>query len=257
MATTIVLGAQWGDEGKGKLVDILCPTVKFCARGQGGNNAGHTIVVGSGADKITYDFHLLPSGLVNPECINLIGSGVVVHVPAFFKELKDLEAKGLNTARERVYISDRCHVVFDLHQKVDGLSELELKGGKIGTTGKGIGPAYSTKASRSGIRISEIFDEKVLEDKLREMTRGYKLRYGDLLDYDVEEEISRFKQYRKDLQPYVVDAIPLVQSVQKSSSPILIEGANAIMLDLDYGTYPFVTSSNTGMDLDWSRNLAA
>lgn len=129
----------FSDEGKGKLVDILCPTVNVCARAQGGNNAGHTIVVGSGADKITYDFHLLPSGLINPACMNLIGSGVVVHVPAFFKELKDLEAKGLKDVRERILISDRCQVVLDLHQKLDGLEEVELGKKSIGTTGKGIG----------------------------------------------------------------------------------------------------------------------
>lgn len=156
------------------------------------DNAGHTIV----ANGITYDFHLLPSGLINPECSNLIGSGVVVHVPAFFKELHDLKAKGLEDAEKRVFISDRAHVVFDLHQLVDGLEEVELaKGGEkkaIGTTRKGIGPAYSTKATRSGVRISEIFNEELFNAKLRELARGYKERYGDLLKYDVEEEISRF-----------------------------------------------------------------
>lgn len=186
---TIVLGAQWGDEGKGKLVDILCPTVKLCARAQGGNNAGHTIV----ANGVTYDFHLLPSGLINPDCTNVIGSGVVVHVPSFFKELKDLETKGLGTARERIFLSDRAQVVFDLHQLVDGLEEVELGGKSIGTTRKGIGPAYSTKATRSGVRIAEIFNEVTFEEKLRELARGFKKRYGDLLQYDVEEEISRFK----------------------------------------------------------------
>ncbi|RDL37795.1 Adenylosuccinate synthetase [Venustampulla echinocandica] len=240
---TIVLGAQWGDEGKGKLVDILCPTVKLCARAQGGNNAGHTIV----ANGVTYDFHLLPSGLINPECTNLIGSGVVVHVPSFFKELKDLEAKGLQNAKDRIFLSDRAQVVFDLHQLVDGLEEVELGGKSIGTTRKGIGPSYSTKATRSGVRIAEIFNEVTFEEKLRELARGFKKRYGDLLQYDVEEEISRFKEYRRDLAPFVVDAIPLIQSAQQASLPILIEGANALMLDLDYGTYPYVTSSNTGL----------
>jgi len=128
---TIVLGAQWGDEGKGKLVDILCPEVKLCARAQGGNNAGHTIV----ANGITYDFHILPSGLLNPSATNLIGSGCVIHIPGLLKELSDLEAKDLPKARERLFISDRAHVVLDLHQKVDGLEEAELGEGKIGTTG--------------------------------------------------------------------------------------------------------------------------
>ncbi|KAH6673796.1 Adenylosuccinate synthetase [Halenospora varia] len=242
---TIVIGAQWGDEGKGKLVDILCPTVKVCARAQGGNNAGHTIV----ANGVTYDFHLLPSGLINPECHNLIGSGVVVHVPSFYKELEALETKGLQNVRDRIYISDRCHIVFDLHQLVDGLEETELGGKSIGTTRKGIGPSYSTKAARSGVRISEIFNEELFNARLRELARGYKKRYGDLLQYDVEKEIQKFNEYRTtlELQKYVIDQVPFMQSVQQGSQPILIEGANALMLDLDFGTYPYVTSSNTGL----------
>lgn len=127
MTTTVVLGAQWGDEGKGKLADILAHESQICCRAQGGNNAGHTIV----ANGVTYDFHILPSGLVNPGCINVIGSGCVVHVPSFFKELEALEKHGLNT-EGRIFISDRAHVVFDVHQKVDGLEEVELGGGMIG-----------------------------------------------------------------------------------------------------------------------------
>ena len=176
------------DEGKGKLVDILCPTVKLCARAQGGHNAGHTIV----ANGITYDFHILPSGLINPECQNLIGTGVVVHVPTFFKELRDLEKKGLKNVRERILISDRAQCCLDLHSVVDGLEEVELGGKSIGTTKKGIGPAYSTKAARSGIRMSEIFNKEIFDGKLKELARSYKKRYGDLLQYDVENEIKVF-----------------------------------------------------------------
>jgi adenylosuccinate synthase len=127
MSVTVVLGAQWGDEGKGKLADILANESQICCRAQGGNNAGHTIV----ANGVTYDFHILPSGLVNPNCINVIGSGCVVHVPSFFKELEALEKHGLKTDG-RIYISDRAHVVFDVHQKVDGLEEVELGQGMIG-----------------------------------------------------------------------------------------------------------------------------
>jgi adenylosuccinate synthase len=240
---TIVLGAQWGDEGKGKLVDVLCSTSQLCARCQGGNNAGHTIV----ANGITYDFHILPSGLVNPQCVNLIGSGVVVHVPSFFSELASLQKKGLDT-EGRIFISDRAHVVFDLHQLVDGLEEVELGKGNIGTTRKGIGPCYSTKASRSGVRMAEIFDAPLMERKLRTLADGYRRRFGALLDgYDVEEEIARFRDYRAQLQDFVVDAVPLITSAQEQNTKILVEGANAIMLDLDYGTYPYVTSSNTGI----------
>ncbi|OWY44095.1 glycoside hydrolase [Alternaria alternata] len=242
MTTTVVLGAQWGDEGKGKLADILAHESQICCRAQGGNNAGHTIV----ANGVTYDFHILPSGLVNPGCINVIGSGCVVHVPSFFKELEALEKHGLNT-EGRIFISDRAHVVFDVHQKVDGLEEVELGGGMIGTTKKGIGPTYSTKMTRSGLRMCDLFDEQIFETKLRRLASGFQKRYGDLLKYDVDAEIAQYKTLREKLAPYVVDQIPLLASAKEKNAKILVEGANALMLDIDYGTYPFVTSSNTGI----------
>ena len=191
---------------------------------------------------------MLPSGLVNPKCMNLIGSGVVVHMPSFFKELADLKEKGLDT-EGRLYISDRAHVVFDLHQLVDGLEEQELGKGAVGTTKKGIGPSYSTKSARSGVRISEIFDKETIDSKLRTLAHSFQKRYGALLKgYDVEEEILRMDKYRSDLQEFVIDAIPLIESAQSSNdTKILVEGANALMLDVDYGTYPYVTSSNTGI----------
>ncbi|KAJ4384664.1 Adenylosuccinate synthase [Didymella sp. IMI 355093] len=242
MSTTVVLGAQWGDEGKGKLADILANESQLCCRAQGGNNAGHTIV----ANGVTYDFHILPSGLVNPSCINVVGSGCVVHVPSFFKELEALDKHGLDT-KDRIYISDRAHVVFDVHQLVDGLEEVELGGGNIGTTRKGIGPAYSSKMTRSGLRMCDLFDEEVFEKKLRRVAAGYQKRFGDLLKYDVEEEIARYKELRPKIAPYVIDQVPLLQSAKEKNAKILVEGANALMLDIDYGTYPFVTSSNTGL----------
>lgn len=242
MSVTVCLGSQFGDEGKGKLVDILANNADLCCRAQGGNNAGHTIV----ANGKTFDFHILPSGLVNPKCINLVGSGCVVHVPSFFKELEALEAHGLDTT-DRIFISDRAHVVFDLHQLVDGLEEVELANSFIGTTRKGIGPTYSTKMTRSGVRIADIFDPEIFEAKLRRLAYGFQKRFGELLQYDVEVEISRYKDYRGKLAPYVVDQIPMLNSAKQQNLEILVEGANAIMLDIDYGTYPFVTSSNTGL----------
>ncbi|KAF2685521.1 Adenylosuccinate synthetase [Lentithecium fluviatile CBS 122367] len=242
MSVTVVLGAQWGDEGKGKLADILAHDSQLCCRAQGGNNAGHTIVTNG----ITYDFHILPSGLVNPGCINVIGSGCVVHVPSFFKELEELDKKGLKT-EGRIFISDRAQVVFDVHQLVDGLEEVELGGGFIGTTKKGIGPTYSTKMTRSGLRMCDLFDEEIFEQKFRRIVLGYQKRFGDLLKYDPEEEIAKFKELRIKLQDYVVDQVPLLASAKEKNSKILVEGANALMLDVDYGTYPFVTSSNTGL----------
>ena len=151
-------------------------------------DAGHTIV----HENVTYDFHILPSGLISPKCVNLIGAGTVVHVPSFFKELAALEEKGLTTAGKRIFISDRAHVCFQLHSVVDGLEEAKLGGRKVGTTGKGIGPCYSDKAARRGVRVGEILDEAVFERKLRLLDAGYRARFGEL-EYDVEDEIAQFK----------------------------------------------------------------
>ncbi|KAI6248737.1 Adenylosuccinate synthetase [Erysiphe necator] len=137
---------------------------------------------------------MVSHGLLNPEAKNLVGSGCVVHIPGLLEELKSLEKKGLTNARERLFISDRAHIVLDLHQRLDGIEETELGGGKLGTTRKGIGPCYSTKASRTGIRISEIFNDKLFEKKVRSLAAGFKKRYGDLLQYDPEEEIANFKE---------------------------------------------------------------
>ncbi|KAF3166556.1 phosphoribosylaminoimidazole carboxylase ade2, variant 2 [Orbilia oligospora] len=242
---TVVLGAQWGDEGKGKLVDILCDKADVVARCQGGNNAGHTIV----ANGVAYDFHILPSGLVNPKCENLIGSGVVIHIPSFFSELAAAQNKGLDTTG-RIFISSRAHIVLDLHQTVDGLEEVALGKSNVGTTRKGIGPTYSSKASRSGLRIEELDLDKwdQFEKRFRALVAGLKQRFGALLDsYDEEKELAYFKDIAPVVKPYVVNAIPWMNERQLANKRILVEGANALMLDLDYGTYPYVTSSNTGI----------
>lgn len=239
----IVLGAAWGDEGKGKLVDILSSSAQICARAQGGHNAGHSIV----ANGVSYDFHLLPSGLMNPECLNLIGSGVVVHVPTFFSELETIEKKGLKNVHNRIFISDRCHIDFDLHCAVDAAEEIELGSNSIGTTKRGIGPCYASAATRSGVTMSEMFRPELFETRLRKLAEGYKKRFGDALKYDVEEEIERFKGYRERLAHYVVDAVTFVNDAQNRNARVLIEGSQALMLDVNYGTYPFVTSSNTGL----------
>lgn len=244
----VVLGSQWGDEGKGKLVDLLCDNIDVCARCQGGNNAGHTIVVG----KVKYDFHMLPSGLVNPKCQNLVGSGVVIHVPSFFAELENLEAKGLD-CRDRLFVSSRAHLVFDFHQRTDKLKEAELSTNKksIGTTGKGIGPTYSTKASRSGIRVHHLVNpdpEAWEEFKTRylRLVESRQKRYGEF-EYDPKEELARFEKYRETLRPFVVDSVNFMHEAIAANKKILVEGANALMLDIDFGTYPYVTSSSTGI----------
>lgn len=166
-------------------------------------------------------------------------------MPSFFKELADIEAKGIKDARDRIYVSDRCHINFDLHAAVDGLEEIELGANAVGTTKRGIGPCYSSKAARSGIRLAEMFNVGLFERKLRQLAAGYKKRYGDLLQYDVEEEITRFKQYRLDLADHIVDAVVFMNDAQERQANILVEGSQALMLDIDYGTYPYVTSSNT------------
>jgi adenylosuccinate synthase len=253
---TIILGAQFGDEGKGKLTDILCPDKGVCARAAGGHNAGHSIK----ANGVSYDFHMLPSGLVNPSCQNVIGSGVVLHAQTFFKELATIEEKGLEQVRKRIFISDRCQINFDLHAKVDGLEEAGLGAKAIGTTKRGIGPAYSTKASRSGVRLHEVFDKETFDRKLRSLVSGFEARYGKLEDYDVEEEIKWFDEHRYKLADYTIDAVAFMTKVQDDNTPILVEGGQALMLDIDYGTYPYCTSSNTtlggcisGLALDFRK----
>lgn len=219
----------------------------------------------------TLHYHSVPSGLglTNSRCVNLIGSGTVLHVGSFFAELAELQQHGVDTT-DRLFISDRTHVVLDLHQLVDGLEEVELGNGSLGTTKKGIGPTYSSKMARSGIRMSDVFDAALFESKLRRLAHGYAKRYGDLLHYDADAEIEKFKDYRDRLRALVIDQVPLLQSAKKQGLSILVEGANAVMLDigmsrhacvrsvgrrallmfgaaLDSGSYPFVTSSSTGL----------
>lgn len=185
------------------------------------------------------------SGVLTDGCVNLVGSGCVVYIPNFFAEIEMLEKHGINT-KDRILLSDRCHVDLDLHTSIDGLEEVELGKGSIGTTKKGIGPTYSTKATRSGLRIADIFNKDMFDEKVRHLASGFKKRYGDLLKYDPEEEIKRFDEFRVKLAPYVVDQVPLIESAVKGNVKMLVEGSQALMLDLDNGTYPFVTSSNTG-----------
>ncbi|KAJ1033959.1 hypothetical protein NDA16_000167 [Ustilago loliicola] len=242
---TVLLGSQWGDEGKGKLADVLSGQMDVCARCAGGNNAGHTIVADVNGVKTKFDFHLLPSGLVNPRCAGFIGSGVVVHVPSFFAELDNIEKKGLN-CDGRLFISDRAHLVFDFHQVVDGLKEVELGGSSIGTTKKGIGPAYSSKASRSGLRVHHLYDPELFASKFRKLVEGRFKRYGHF-EYDTEGEIARYRAFAERLRPHIVDGVTFIHTALAQNRKVLVEGANALFLDIDFGTYPFVTSSSTSI----------
>ncbi|XP_066980892.1 adenylosuccinate synthetase isozyme 1 A [Macrobrachium rosenbergii] len=242
---TVVLGAQWGDEGKGKVVDMLAMSSDVVCRCQGGNNAGHTVVV----DDAEYDFHILPSGIINPSAVSLIGNGVVVHLGQMFEEIEKNEAKGLKDWKDRLLISDRAHIVFDFHQSVDGLQEQERSkdssGTKtLGTTKKGIGPCYSSKAGRHGLRMADLLGEySVFEQRLRNLVDSHQRMFPEL-QVDIEEEVKKYKIYAERMRPLVTNCIAYVHKCLQGTKKVLVEGANAAMLDIDFGTYPYVTSSN-------------
>uniref|UniRef100_A0A669CYK0 Adenylosuccinate synthetase n=1 Tax=Oreochromis niloticus TaxID=8128 RepID=A0A669CYK0_ORENI len=228
---TVVLGAQWGDEGKGKVVDLLAQDADMVCRCQGGNNAGHTVVV----DSVEYDFHLLPSGIINPKVTAFIGNGVVIHLPGLFEEAEKNERKGksLKDWEKRLIISDRAHIVFDFHQAVDGVQEQqrqEQAGQNLGTTKKGIGPVYSAKAARSGLRICDL---------LADFTQFSERSVLPTTLY------INLKTFSCQIKPMVRDGVHyMYEALHGPPKKILVEGANAALLDIDFGTYPFVTSSN-------------
>lgn len=237
-----VLGSQWGDEGKGKLVDILAQQYDVVARYAGGSNAGHTIVV----DGKKFAFHLLPSGLLHETATCLIGNGVVLHLPTLFKELASLDEQSISYAG-RLKISDRTHLLFDCHQMVDGMREQEREGGKgkIGTTKRGIGPCYSHKMTRVGIRVGDLRFFEAFEEKFRTMVADLQKRFD--FEYDVDAEIETYREYAEKLLPMVVDGVHFVNLAYEEGKKILVEGANATLLDIDFGTYPYVTSSNASI----------
>ncbi|XP_038671302.1 adenylosuccinate synthetase isozyme 2 [Scyliorhinus canicula] len=242
----VVLGAQWGDEGKGKVVDMLAQDADIVCRCQGGNNAGHTVVV----DSVEYNFHLLPSGIINPNAIAFIGNGVVVHLPGLFEEAAKNAKKGNGLVgwENRLIISDRAHIVFDFHQAADGAQEQQRQqqaGKTLGTTKKGIGPVYSSKAARSGLRICDLltdFDD--FSERFKVLANQHMSMYPNL-EVDVEGELEKLKGYVESIKPMVRDGVYFMyKALHGPEKNILVEGANAALLDIDFGTYPFVTSSN-------------
>ncbi|XP_065883297.1 adenylosuccinate synthetase isozyme 2-like [Dysidea avara] len=240
IGVTVVLGGQWGDEGKGKLVDLLAEKADYVCRCQGGNNAGHTVIV----DGVAYDFHLLPSGIIHSSCKSVIGNGVVIHLPGLFAEIEKNVAKGLVNWQDRLIISNKAHLVLDVQQAVDGLLEQEKGQSSIGTTKKGIGPAYTAKASRVGLRVSDLYsDPDVFRTKFVALIESYKKRFPTL-QVDVEAEIQRYKDYAEKICPMVTDTVYLINEAIQGKKNVLVEGANAVMLDYDLGTYPYVTSCN-------------
>jgi len=232
-----VLGAQWGDEGKGKLVDILALKYDIIARFNGGANAGHTLVVG---DK-KFAFHLLPCGMLYPDKTNIIGNGVVLHIPTMLKELKSLDDAGIDY-EGRLKISDRAHLVLDAHQIIDGLREKALGGKAIGTTKKGIGPTYSSKVTRNGLRVGDMFQDG-FHQKYCNLVHNLQEMYS--FEYDMKEELERLDEYKGQIQDMVMDTVHFVNSSIRAGRTVLAEGANAALLDIDFGTYPYVTSSPT------------
>ncbi|EGG15345.1 adenylosuccinate synthetase [Cavenderia fasciculata] len=236
---SIIIGSQWGDEGKGKLVDILSADYDVVARCQGGANAGHTIVVEG--KKIA--LHLIPSGILNERATCILGNGLVIHLPTLFKELAGLKEKGIKY-EGRLFISDRAHLVLDIHQMIDAMKEQELSKGNdsIGTTKKGIGPAYSSKASRGGIRVCDLYHPENFKKNLYRISENKHKRFGTF-EYNVEDEIKRYTEYAELLRPMVIDTIYYMNQAFKEGKKVLIEGAQSTMLDIDFGTYPYVTSS--------------
>ena len=241
MSSVVVVGTQWGDEGKGKITDFLSENAEVIARYQGGDNAGHTIVI----EGTKYKLHLIPSGIFYPEKISVIGNGVVVNPKSLVKELAYLHDAGITT--DNLRISDRAHVILPYHIKLDQLQEDSKGDNKIGTTIKGIGPAYMDKAARVGIRIADLLDKEIfaerlkinLEQKNREFTKMYEV---DPVDFqDIFEE---YYDYGQQIKKYVTDTSVILNDALDAGKRVLFEGAQGVMLDIDQGTYPYVTSSN-------------
>lgn len=236
----VVIGLQWGDEGKGKIVDLLSSQVAAVIRFQGGHNAGHTLVV-DGAKTI---LHLIPSGILREGVVNVIGNGVVVSPDALTSEIEMLESKGI-PARSRLKVSTECPLVLSCHVALDLAREQQAGGTKIGTTGRGIGPAYEDKVARRAVRIGDVFDTRSCNEKIERLYDYHNFvltKYHGLAPIDVHTTQEELKQFAELVRPLACDTVALLQDL---SGQILFEGAQGSLLDVDFGTYPFVTSSNT------------
>lgn len=241
MTSVVVVGTQWGDEGKGKITDFLSQDAEVIARYQGGDNAGHTIVI----DGKKFKLHLIPSGIFFPEKISVIGNGVVVNPKSLVTELKYLHDEGIKT--DSLRISDRAHVILPYHIKLDRLQESSKGDNKIGTTNKGIGPAYMDKAARVGIRIADLLDKDIFAERLRvnleEKNRLFEKMY-ECEPIKFEDIFEEYYEYGQQIKDYVTDTSVILNDALDAGKRVLFEGAQGVMLDIDQGTYPFVTSSN-------------
>ena len=243
MSSVVIVGSQWGDEGKGKITDFLSQDAQVIARYQGGDNAGHTIVF----DGEIYKLRLIPSGIFYADKISVIGNGVVVNPKSLVAELEYLNENGISTANLRV--SDRAHVILPYHIVLDGLQEKAKKDNKIGTTNKGIGPCYMDKAARVGIRIADLLDKDTFAEKLKRNVAEKNRLFEKLYDYDgqpldFEEILEEYYDYGQKFKQYVTDTSVILNDALDAGKRVLFEGAQGNMLDIDHGTYPFVTSSN-------------
>lgn len=240
-SVVVVVGTQWGDEGKGKITDFLSQEAEVVARYQGGNNAGHTIVF----DETTYKLHLIPSGIFFEEKVSVLGNGMVIDPKAFIEELAYLKEHKINTNNLRV--SNRAHVILPYHLKLDILQEEEKGINKIGTTKKGIGPAYMDKAARMGIRIADLLDLNIFKEKLKQNLAEKNRLFEKVYEVDpikVEDILDEYYEYGQQMKEYVCDTSVVLNDALDAGRRVLFEGAQGVMLDIDQGTYPFVTSSN-------------
>ena len=241
MTAIVLLGAQWGDEGKGKATDLLGDRVDYVVRYQGGNNAGHTVVIGDQK----YALHLLPSGILSPNVIPVIGNGVVIDPAVLLTEIKGLNERGINTSKLK--ISTNAHLITPYHRTIDKVSERFLGKSKIGTTGRGIGPAYADKINRIGIRVQDLFDQSILKLKIEAALHDKNqilVKVFNRKGITVDEVIDEYLGYAEILKPYVTDTSLLLDLALQQGKVVLLEGSQGTLLDVDHGTYPFVTSSN-------------
>jgi adenylosuccinate synthase len=242
MPAIVVIGAQWGDEGKGKVTDVLGGQVDYVVRYQGGNNAGHTVITPDGQK---YALHLLPSGVLTPECTPVIGNGVVVDPKVLLEEIDGLAARGVSC--DRLLISADAHLIMPHHRALDRVVERYLGSARIGTTGRGIGPAYGDKVARMGIRIQDLLDEGILRKKLELVLREKNqmlVKVYNRKGIDVDAVVDEYLGYARRLRPYIADTRLILAQALERGELVLLEGAQATLLDVDHGTYPFVTSSN-------------
>ncbi len=241
MSTLVVVGSQWGDEGKGKFIDYFASKADIVVRAQGGNNAGHTVVV----DGEKYAMHLVPSGVLYPNTVNVIANGVVVDIVSLVEEMELLEAKGVNLSSLK--ISKRAHVVMPYHREFDALSEESKGENKIGTTKKGIGPCYMDKAQRSGIRIGDLFNLEIFAEKLKAQVDAKNNYYQALAGkkpFDYQAILEQYTACAEKIKPLVIDSIAYLNDALEEGKSLLLEGSQGTLLDIDLGTYPYVTSSH-------------